>query len=91
MFIGSAFVHTVVHGKNMKKFNLDFFSCFNHVKHFDIPLLSMTRGIAAQKQSITKIIISVHSILLHILEMYSMWQFEILYFQESFKHFCKTL
>ena len=52
-------------------FTLDFFLCYNFVKYHDIPLFSMTWSVAAQKQHITKKIVSVHNILLHILEMYS--------------------
>ena len=43
----------------------------------------MTRHIvASQKQCITKKIVSMHSIFLCILEMYSMQQFETLYYQK---------
>ena len=39
----------------------------------------MTRSVAAQKQCITKKIVSVHNIFSLILEMYSVQQFETLY------------
>ena len=65
----------------MFTFALDFFLCYSYVKYCDIPLFSMTRRVAAQKQCIIKKIVSVHNIFLHKLEMYSMQWFKTLCFQ----------
>ena len=48
----------------MKKFifTLYFFLCYNYIKHSNIPLFSMTNSVAAQKECITKKIVSVHNI-----------------------------
>ena len=53
-------------------YTLDFFLCFNYAKHHDIPLLLMTRSVAAQKEYITKRIVSMHNIFVHILESCNM-------------------
>ena len=53
----------------MKNFilTLDFFLCYNYIKHGNIPLFSMTRDIAAQKQCITKKTVSMYNLFLHTL------------------------
>ena len=48
-------------------FTLDFFLCYNYIKHHDIPLFSMTKSVAPQKQYITEKIVNMHNIFLHIL------------------------
>ena len=41
---------------------IDFFLCYSYIKHHDIPLFSMTKSIAAQKQYITKKIVGLCNI-----------------------------
>ena len=60
-------LYIVKYETNFFIFNLDIFLCYSYIEHQNIPLFSMTKSIAAQKQCITKKIVSVYNKFLHIL------------------------